>query len=438
MRCVYIDWHRRRYCVQVQSHLVIRSKCSVTMFVEVLLFIICLFIFAYSRIKKIHKYWLKKNVPFIKPKNLLLGNTTELLLKGLPLVKYHETIYNELAPHPYGGYFHFIKPVFIARHPDLVKTILIKDFQYFMNRGSSFMDEREPLTLNLFNLGDEKWRNLRTKITPTFTSGKIKIMFNLMKECTEELTNLVDETIKTEQEIEIKELMSRFTTDIISSCVFGLKSNTLKNPDSIFREMGKRIFSTRTNRVTSFLNSIFPWLRRLLNYKMIDPQVNDFFMNLVKDTIQYRETNKVTRNDFLDLLIALRNETNAQLNDTDADKKFEFNDGILTAQCFVFFVAGYETSSGTLTFALFELAKNQQIQNKVRQEIDEVLSQFDDELNYESVQKMIYLDQVINGNTSGQNYLNVALIRLLFRNPTIIPNFTIPRTSMLQNVHSTG
>lgn len=181
------------------------------MLVEILLFISSAVLFLYWRIKTRHKYWLKKNVPFLKPKNLLLGNTTELFLKGRPLVKYHETIYNELAPHPYGGYFHFVKPVFIARDPELIKTILIKDFQHFMNRGSGFMDENEPLTQNLFNLGGEQWKNLRIKITPAFSSGKIKIMFNLMKECTEELTSLIDHTLKTEDnhDIEVKELMSR-------------------------------------------------------------------------------------------------------------------------------------------------------------------------------------------------------------------------------------
>nr|QTC11278.1 cytochrome P450 6PX1 [Phenacoccus solenopsis] len=400
------------------------------MFFQIFLFVPILLTYLYWSIKKTHKYWLEKNVPYIKPKNLFLGNTTELLLKGMPLVKYHESIYNELAPHEYGGYFHFSKPVFIVRDPELIKTILIRDFPYFMNRGSSFMDEKEPLTQNLFNLGGKKWKNLRIKTSPAFSSGKIKIMFNLMKECSEQLVSVMDETLKTDSDIEAKELMSRFTTDIISSCVFGLQSNTLKNPDSVFRQMGKRIFASSTsNRITSFLNSIFPWLRRLLKFKIIDEQVNDFFVNLVRDTIKYRETNNVTRNDFLDLLIALRNDTSMPHSDqfTDQimpDKKFELTDGLLTAQCFVFFVAGYETSSGTLTFALYELAKNQDIQTKLRQEIDTVLEESNNEFTYEAIQKMTYLDQVIN-ETLRLYPILPFLVRVCTK------NYTLPNTDIV-------
>lgn len=180
------------------------------MLIEVLLLLVfSILAITYVNIKNRHKYWLKKKVPFIKPKHLFFGNTTELLRKGVPLVKYHETIYNELAPHKYGGYFHFIKPVFVIRDPDLIKTILIKDFPYFTDRGSMFTDEKEPLTLNLFNLGGARWKNLRIKVSPAFSSGKIKIMFHLMKECAAELVNVTEEMLKNDNDIEVKELMSR-------------------------------------------------------------------------------------------------------------------------------------------------------------------------------------------------------------------------------------
>lgn len=70
------------------------------------------------------------------------------------------------------------------------------------------------------------------------------------------------------------------------------------------------------------------------------------------------------------------------------------------AQAFVFFVAGFETSSTTIQFILYELAKNPDIQKRARHEIDEVLRKNDGIVSYESISAMEYLGWVINGKSS--------------------------------------
>jgi hypothetical protein len=70
----------------------------------------------------------------------------------------------------------------------------------------------------------------------------------------------------------------------------------------------------------------------------------------------------------------------------------------LAAQAFVFFVAGFETSSTTMTFCLYELSLHQDIQDRLREEIDVVLQKHDGKLTYEGIQEMEYLDKVVSGN----------------------------------------
>lgn len=71
--------------------------------------------------------------------------------------------------------------------------------------------------------------------------------------------------------------------------------------------------------------------------------------------------------------------------------------GLMAAQCFVFFVAGFETSSSVQSFCLYELALNQDIQSRLIKEIDEKIGK-NGVLNYKVVQEMEYLDMVISGN----------------------------------------
>lgn len=70
---------------------------------------------------------------------------------------------------------------------------------------------------------------------------------------------------------------------------------------------------------------------------------------------------------------------------------------VLTAQCFVWFVGGYETSSITLTFTFYELAQNLEVQRKVQEEIDTILSKHDGKLTYDVLQEMVYLDMIVSG-----------------------------------------
>lgn len=69
----------------------------------------------------------------------------------------------------------------------------------------------------------------------------------------------------------------------------------------------------------------------------------------------------------------------------------------MAAQCFVFFLGGFETSSTVMTFCLYELALNTTLQEKTREEIKKVLAKHDDKITYDATMETSYLDQVING-----------------------------------------
>ena len=86
----------------------------------------------------------------------------------------------------------------------------------------------------------------------------------------------------------------------------------------------------------------------------------------------------------------------------------------ITAQVIVFFMGGFETTSATISFCLYELAKNMHIQKCLRTEIDRVLEEYGGEITYDGVKEMKYLDQVVSGEilTIRLRYVKPLKIRI--------------------------
>ena len=310
-----------------------------------------------------------------------------------------QKIYNDMKEKKWkhGGLFFITSPVYFVADVDYVKNVMAKDFQHFVDRGFYYNEKTDALSAHLFAIGGPKWRNLRTKLTPTFTSGKMKMMFQTLVDCEANLEEKMALEYEKKQPIDVKEILGCFTTDIIGSCAFGLDCKTFQHENSPFRVYGKEVFASTTYRIVkaTFANT-FPDLSRSLGIVVTPKDITAFFMKVVKDTVNYREKNSYTRKDFMQLLIDIKN------NKLVEEDGYKFDGKTLTieevaAQCFVFFLAGFETSSTTMTFALYELSKHKHIQDKLRDEITTVFAKHNVKITYESIQDM---KQVIDGKSS--------------------------------------
>lgn len=183
--------------------------------------------------------------------------------------------------------------------------------------------------------------------------------------------------------------MARYTTDVIGSCAFGTECSSLREPQAEFRQVGRRIFrnSNRSIRWRIFKMTYLSSLAKLgLPVRIFHPDITKFFNRIVRETVELRERENIRRNDFMDLLLDLRRQENGKGLTMEQ----------MAAQAFVFFVAGFETSSSNMSYALFELAKNQDVQQKLRMEINDSIAKHG-KLTYEAMMEMPYLDQTITG-----------------------------------------
>lgn len=365
------------------------------MFFETIALLAILSFLIRAYFKQKFSFWETKGVPYFKPSiptgNIELNRKVSVGVRVKSLYDQQKALGSKHC-----GIFFITRPLYFPIDVEIIRSILTKNFHNFTDRGLFSNEKVEPITGHLFFIGGSKWKNLRTQLTPTFTSGKMKTMFPIMVECGHFLTERVCKHVQGGQPIDAKDVFSRFAVDVIGSCAFGLECNSFKEDDSPFRKYGARFLKPSFFRfLVVVFSASLPAVGEKLGLKTLDPETTEFFTKLTKDMVKHREDTKSTRNDFLQLLIDLKN-----------DKSIHETHGRgltmeqLTAQAFVFFVAGFETSSTAMGFCLFELAINEDIQSKVRQEINDVLKKYDGKVTYEGIQEMKYLGQVFDGKCS--------------------------------------
>lgn len=89
----------------------------------------------------------------------------------------------------------------------------------------------------------------------------------------------------------------------------GLENNSIKYPDNELRRIGRRITNLTLSDAAKFLiSNHFPKLYKFFGIKRIPKFIDDFFLGILEETISYRVKNNVIKNDFLQLLINLRNK----------------------------------------------------------------------------------------------------------------------------------
>ncbi|XP_076241481.1 putative cytochrome P450 6a14 [Calliopsis andreniformis] len=331
--------------------------------------------------------WKNLNIPGPTP-SLIFGNMKNSIKRKCAVSEDLKAWYDKYKHEPLFGLYIRSQPLLIVNDLDLIKDILIKDFSLFADRGLPVFPKVEPLGEHLFVLKPEKWRPIRMRLSPVFTSGKLKEMFPLIVECGNHLKKYLEIIVARNEPVDCRDLTAKYTTDVIGSCAFGIDMNSLSDEDNEFRRMSKKILSPSLKQSTrDFCRQFLPRLYTLFGHWLQNTEEDKFFTKVIVDTIKYRKENNVTRLDFVNLLIDIKEHPEKLEN-------IEATDSLLTAQALLFFIAGFETSSATISHALYELAQHHDIQDKLRNEIRETSAKLGHVVTYEHLKEMKYLDKV--------------------------------------------
>ncbi len=227
--------------------------------------------------------------------------------------------------------------------------------------------------------------------------------------------------------IDVGKAVGQYTIDVISSAAFGIKSDSIKNPDSKFSQMATGLVDLMSFKAMIKFGLVmgFPWITKKLGIVPIDKKSLTFFEEIFKRELKSRLKGVSKRDDFIQLLVeAKKGELRAvggdELNEFEkdaeirtgrgSDKKEWLTEDIMNAQSIMFFFVGYSTISNLIQFVLYALALHQNVQEKLRAEIAKIIKE-DGTFDYDDIGKSVYLDMVVCGELANYFILNKCFLK---------------------------
>lgn len=290
------------------------------------------------------------------------------------------------------------QPVMAILDPVLIKTILVKEcYSTFTNRRVFGLSGRLESALSMAM--DDQWKRIRTVLSPTFTSGKLKEMFPIIESYGEKLVKNLEKKVANEEFLDVKNIFGAYSMDVVASTSFSVDIDSMSKPSDPF------VTNIRKFLKFSFLNPLFifivlfpfmiPVLEKM-NMCLLPSKVIDFFDAVfMKMKKERKEGYHVDRVDFLQLMIDSQSSQDSSKSAGEKDSYKSLSDEEILAQALIFVFAGYETTSSTLSYISYHLAIHPDVQKRLQDEIDANLPN-KAAPTYNAVMQMEYLDMVVS------------------------------------------
>ncbi|XP_051157201.1 cytochrome P450 9e2-like [Leptopilina boulardi] len=326
-------------------------------------------------------------IPHLKPIPILGNTFAPFFLKKKSITDWLREAYNSFPNAKYFGMVDFGLPVIFLRDTELIKDVCVKLFDHFPDHNNIIDEKVDPIWgKNVFALRGDRWREIRNTLSPSFTGSKMKFMFELVDKCAENFVNYYLDHPEDGKMVEMKEAFTRYTNDVIATSAFGISVDSMKYKDNEFYQRGKDAmnFMGFFRLIKFFFFRFCPSVMLFIREPFLSRGTNRFFKSLVNDTVETRKAKNIIRPDMIHLLIeASKNDKGVEITIDD-----------IIAQSFIFFLAGFSTSATLMTFVAHELSVNQDVQEKLREEVDSFTNH--EGISYDSLSKMKYLDMVIS------------------------------------------
>ncbi|MFD0864151.1 cytochrome P450 [Sungkyunkwania multivorans] len=282
---------------------------------------------------------------------------------------------------------HFVgKPFLVSTNPDFNKKVLKARPEKF-RRLSKMTDIIEEIGVKgVFNAEGETWKKHRKLTSEALNMKNVKGFFPIISQTTERFLNKLKRLEATGDPIDIQQEMMRYTVDITTVIAFGYPMNTIDHDGDVIQEHLEKVFPMINERITAPI-PLWRYLK-LKKDKELDHAVAEIeatvnhFINEAKGRLENNPELKENPTNFLEALLV------------EQEKDKNFSDHAVYSNVFSLLMAGEDTTSNSVSWALYYLGQQPEMVKKIREEAFEIYGDGLFPPNNETLGKLKYTEAV--------------------------------------------
>ncbi|CAL8096999.1 unnamed protein product [Orchesella dallaii] len=327
------------------------------------------------------------------------------------------------------GYYIGLRPQLMITDADMVKEIFVKQFSNFVNRP----DAQGETEHNLARLRDNEWKENRRVLNPSFTTKKLKSLAVMMNNVEDILMEILDEKSNKKEVVPAYKTAQGLTFQVITKTAFAMDVDCQRDENHPLYQNIKKWLNYPFSPLI-FLILMFPGLKHLFRFLLRFESRNKIFIDIqnhIRGIIKFRRSTpdgNEGQTDLIGLMIDasagkhaadqtaelttdILKEDDAQTNNNaESDKKVKglltdslnkqkvlkylLTDDQIVDNCILFLMAGFDSTSNTLAFALHLLATEPEIQERAYEEIMREIGDLK-LISAEDSRKLAYIEQIV-------------------------------------------
>ncbi|CAJ0571664.1 unnamed protein product, partial [Mesorhabditis spiculigera] len=351
-------------------------------------------------------YWDRKGVANIKSKPLIgsLWRTADPSRPWFPELPKYTQKFGKIW-----GFQEGVKNVLVVADAKVVKEILHSRFEEFQQRKGNplFQPEADDPLTHLAEAWGYRWKRLRALVSPQFSNSSLKKVLPTVVDSVNTMADLIGK--KEGQEIDIHTYYQELTIDVIARIAMGQQGSTMFQSEyadelrhAFARDPREPLFllSCAAPFFQKYVRLLFIFLARLFGLAAAKLLIK--IEKAVKERKQQRangggtsETKELV--DFIDLFldaeaeVDLKAEENLNMKRDHVVRHMIEEEVVM--QCFLFLLAGFDTTANSLSYASWYLTKYPEVQRRLQEELDQVCTT--KEITFEQLAELKYMDCVV-------------------------------------------